>query len=135
MLKIARKAGAVVERNGSESEAWLQLPPETLVTRVGEMMDTQAAEMDYRLKVQATGLATGTYSFRLLDAAAPTLDLAGGNTQGSLNPSKSVQLFQFNEAVVGNVRSASARPPGRPMRLARRSRRSRRRWRVQAGPR
>src|SRR5438067_4857583 len=53
MLKIARKAGAIVERNGSESEAWLQLPPETLVTRVGEMMDTQAAEMDYRLKVQA----------------------------------------------------------------------------------
>jgi RimJ/RimL family protein N-acetyltransferase len=53
MLKIARKAGAVVVREGSESEARLKLPPETLVTRFGELMEEQAAEIDYRLKVQA----------------------------------------------------------------------------------
>src|SRR4029453_18363777 len=53
MLKIARKAGATVERTGSESEARLKLPPENLLTRFGEMLDTQAAEFDYRLKQQA----------------------------------------------------------------------------------
>ncbi len=53
MLKIARKAGAVVERDGSESEAWLKLPPETIATRVGELMEDQAAEIDYQLKLQA----------------------------------------------------------------------------------
>jgi RimJ/RimL family protein N-acetyltransferase len=53
MLRIARKAGAVVVREGSESEARLKLPPETIVTRFGELMEEQAAEIDYRLKVQA----------------------------------------------------------------------------------
>jgi GNAT superfamily N-acetyltransferase len=53
MLKIARQAGAVVVREGAESEARLKLPPETLVTRFGELMEEQAAEIDYRLKVQA----------------------------------------------------------------------------------
>ena len=53
MLKIARKAGAVVERDGSESEAWLKLPPETIASQVGEMMEARAAEIDYQLKVQA----------------------------------------------------------------------------------
>ena len=53
MLKIARNAGAVVERDGSESEAWLKLPPETIATRVGELMEGQAAEIDYQLKLQA----------------------------------------------------------------------------------
>jgi hypothetical protein len=53
MLKIARKAGASVERSGSETEAWLKLPPETIATRFTELMEEQAAEIDYRLKVQA----------------------------------------------------------------------------------
>jgi GNAT superfamily N-acetyltransferase len=53
MLKIARKAGAIVERSGSEAEAWVKLPPESFVTRVGEIFETQAAEIDYRLKVHA----------------------------------------------------------------------------------
>ena len=53
MLKIARQAGAIVERNGSETEAWLKLPPESLVSRFGEMVETQAAEIDYHLKRQA----------------------------------------------------------------------------------
>jgi len=53
MLKIARKAGAVVEREGSETEARLKLPPVTIATRVGELMEEQAAEIDYQFKVQA----------------------------------------------------------------------------------
>ncbi|HEV7914303.1 MAG TPA: GNAT family N-acetyltransferase [Albitalea sp.] len=53
MLKIARRAGASVERNGSETEAWLKLPPDSLVSRLGEMVETQAAEIDYQLKRQA----------------------------------------------------------------------------------
>jgi GNAT superfamily N-acetyltransferase len=53
MLKIARDAGATVERDGSESEAWLKLPPDTLASHVGEMVEKQAAELDYRLKLHA----------------------------------------------------------------------------------
>lgn len=53
MLKIARKAGALVERAGSECEAWLKLPPENFITRMGELMEQQAAEIDYRLKAHA----------------------------------------------------------------------------------
>jgi GNAT superfamily N-acetyltransferase len=53
MLKIARGAGATVEREGSESEAWLRLPPDTFASHVGEIVEKQAAELDYRLKVHA----------------------------------------------------------------------------------
>ena len=53
MLKIARSAGATVERDGSESEAWLKLPPDSLASHVGEMVEQQAAEFDYRLKLRA----------------------------------------------------------------------------------
>ena len=53
MLKIARRAGATVERDGSESEAWLKLPPDSLASHVGEMVEKQAAEFDYRIKRRA----------------------------------------------------------------------------------
>ena len=53
MLHIATKAGATVVRQGSESEAHLQLPPATLDTRMTELVDARVAEVDYRLKVQA----------------------------------------------------------------------------------
>ena len=53
MLKIARKAGATLERAGSETEAHLRLPPATLDSRVSEMVEEQLAQTDYRLKVQA----------------------------------------------------------------------------------
>jgi len=53
MLKIARDAGAVLERDGAESEAWLKLPSETIASRVGEVIELQAAEIDYRIKVHA----------------------------------------------------------------------------------
>ena len=53
MLSLARKAGAVVHRDGSESQALLKLPPETFASQVGEMVEDSAAEFDYRLKVHA----------------------------------------------------------------------------------
>jgi GNAT superfamily N-acetyltransferase len=53
MLKIARRAGATVEREGSESEAWLKLPPDSFASHVGEIVEQQAAEFDYHLKRRA----------------------------------------------------------------------------------
>jgi ribosomal protein S18 acetylase RimI-like enzyme len=52
MLRIARNAGATVVREGSESDAWLKLPPDTLASHVGEIVGQRAAELDYRLKAQ-----------------------------------------------------------------------------------
>ena len=53
MLKIARNAGATVRRDGSESEAYLQIPPASLDTRMAEMVEQQFAEVDYQIKKQA----------------------------------------------------------------------------------
>ena len=53
MLRIARNAGATVERAGSESEAWLTLPRDDLVSQVGAVVEDQAAEWDYQLKAHA----------------------------------------------------------------------------------
>ncbi len=53
MLKIARNAGATVEREGSESEAFLRLPAATLDSRMTEIVHEQIAQTDYRLKAQA----------------------------------------------------------------------------------
>jgi ribosomal protein S18 acetylase RimI-like enzyme len=58
MLKIARSAGATVVREGSESDAWLTLPPDTFASHVGELVEQQAAEIDYRLKVNARKVST-----------------------------------------------------------------------------
>lgn len=56
MLKIASNAGATVERAGSESEAWLTLPPDDIASQVGEIVESQAAEWDYQMKLQAKRL-------------------------------------------------------------------------------
>jgi RimJ/RimL family protein N-acetyltransferase len=53
MIKIARNAGATLERAGSETDAHLRLPPATLDSRMSEMFDEQIARTDYRLKAQA----------------------------------------------------------------------------------
>ena len=53
MIKIARNAGATLERAGSETEAYLRLPPATLDSRVTEMVEEQMAQADYRIKQQA----------------------------------------------------------------------------------
>lgn len=56
MLKIARRAGASVERDGSETDAFLKLPSDTLVTQLSEVVEGQAAEMNYQLKRHALRL-------------------------------------------------------------------------------
>lgn len=58
MLRIARNAGAVVERAGSESEAHLTLPPETLASHVESIVEDGAAAVDYQLKQQARHIDT-----------------------------------------------------------------------------
>jgi GNAT superfamily N-acetyltransferase len=53
MLRIARRAGATVERAGSESDAYLKLPPETLASQVEQFVGEGAAALDYQFKQQA----------------------------------------------------------------------------------
>jgi RimJ/RimL family protein N-acetyltransferase len=52
MLRIARKAGAVIERDGPESEAHLRLPPADFDSRMTELFNEQVALTDYHLKAQ-----------------------------------------------------------------------------------
>lgn len=52
MLKIARRAGAVIERDGSESEAHLRVPPADFDSRLIELFNEQVAITDYHLKAQ-----------------------------------------------------------------------------------
>jgi RimJ/RimL family protein N-acetyltransferase len=53
MIRIARHGGATLERAGSETEAYLRLPPATLDSRVSALLDEQVAQADYRIKKQA----------------------------------------------------------------------------------
>ena len=53
MLRICRNAGARIERDGPESQAWIKLAPESLVSRVEALVEDTAADLDYRLKRQA----------------------------------------------------------------------------------
>jgi RimJ/RimL family protein N-acetyltransferase len=53
MLKIARRAGARIERDGSESEAHLVLPSANFDSRVIELFNEQVAITDYHLKARA----------------------------------------------------------------------------------
>ena len=58
MLKIARNAGATVKREGSESEAYLELPPADFETHVSDLVTEHLGEMDYQLKKQAVNFWT-----------------------------------------------------------------------------
>ena len=71
MLKLAREAGATVRRDGSESEAWLELPPDTFASHVDEYVETHAAEFDYRLKAQLRQVANFLHlrALRAVDTA------------------------------------------------------------------
>ena len=53
MLRIARRAGATIERDGSESEAHLRLPPADFDSRVTALVNEQVALTDYHFKAQA----------------------------------------------------------------------------------
>jgi len=53
MLRIASAAGAIVKRDGAESEAHLQLAEPSLDSRMTEIVHEQLAQADYRMKAQA----------------------------------------------------------------------------------
>ncbi len=53
MLKIARKAGARVERDGSESDAYLSLPAANLDSQVNELLEEGMADLDFQIKSRA----------------------------------------------------------------------------------
>ena len=53
MLRIAHQAGGVVQRSGSESDAYIKLPHETLASQVEQWVGEGAAALDYQLKQQA----------------------------------------------------------------------------------
>ena len=53
LLIIARNAGASVQRDGAESEAFLNIPPANIDSRMAALFEHQFAEMDYRIKRQA----------------------------------------------------------------------------------
>lgn len=50
MLAIAAQAGARLVRDGSETEALLQLPPANFDSLLGEVLQEQLAQSDYRWK-------------------------------------------------------------------------------------
>lgn len=52
MLAIVRRAGAAVSFEGPEALAQLPLPADTLGSQIAEMLGHQAAELDYRMKLQ-----------------------------------------------------------------------------------
>lgn len=52
MLRIARSAGAEIEREGPESQAHLKLPEGNLASHLDAIVADGAAELDYRMKVQ-----------------------------------------------------------------------------------
>jgi GNAT superfamily N-acetyltransferase len=53
MLLIARKAGAIVVRDGSESQADVILPPGDLSSHVEQLVEDTAAALDFRVKANA----------------------------------------------------------------------------------
>ena len=53
MIRIARKGGAKIERDGSETEAFLRLPKRNLDSRVTEFVADQYAKTNYSIKEDA----------------------------------------------------------------------------------
>lgn len=79
MLKIARRAGASVQRDGSESEAYLALPEATLDSQFSGLVQEQMAQVDYQLKNQAQ-------QFRAWLATVQEIRQGVRDARHSLNP-------------------------------------------------
>ena len=73
MLRIARSAGAEVVREGGESQGLLKLPADTLASQVEQIVESNAAEWDYRFKQQA----------RRMDRLKSALSALAGSTHTS----------------------------------------------------
>ena len=52
MIKIARKFGATVERDGSETEAYVRLPHANFDSQLTELVSEQFAQTNYAIKAQ-----------------------------------------------------------------------------------
>jgi len=52
MLHIARDAGARIERDGSETQAWVKLPPGSIGSQLDELLGRQAAEIHHKVRRQ-----------------------------------------------------------------------------------
>lgn len=50
MLRIARRAGARIERSGGESQAYLTLPPDDLREHLKAIIDDQTARVDHGIR-------------------------------------------------------------------------------------
>lgn len=74
MLRIARQAGAVVERDGPESVARLRLPRDDMSSQLTAFVEHQAAEVDYGLKLQARRIDAAWTSVRQMLPGAETID-------------------------------------------------------------
>jgi hypothetical protein len=53
MIRIARKGGAKIERDGSETEAFLSLPKRDFDSRITELVADQYAKTNYSIKEDA----------------------------------------------------------------------------------
>lgn len=56
MLSIVRRSGAVLSFEGADVVAQLPLAAETLGSHIGALMDSRAADIDYRIKMQVLRL-------------------------------------------------------------------------------
>ena len=77
MLRLARGAGAEVVREGAEAQAALRLPADSFASHVEQMVESTAAEWDYRFKQQAQRME------RLLGSLS---SLAGGERGAANTP-------------------------------------------------
>lgn len=59
MLAIVRRAGAAISFDGGDALAQLPLPADTLGSQIEALLGHQAAEFDYRLKMQVLRLNQG----------------------------------------------------------------------------
>ena len=56
MLSIVRRAGAQISFDGPDAVAQLGLPADTLGSQIGAIVERQAADFDYRIKLQVLRL-------------------------------------------------------------------------------
>lgn len=56
MLSIVRRSGAVVSCEGGDVMAQLQLPQQTLGSKIEALVESQVADIDYRIKLQVLRL-------------------------------------------------------------------------------
>ena len=85
MLAIVRRAGAHIVFDGAEATAQLDLPAHTLATQVEALVESQAANIDYRIKMQV--LRLDRLWPRLLRSEAAADELKDTATDGAERPS------------------------------------------------